>query len=264
MAPHGVDQDQRGLGQFRGAGLAAAFGHFAIVVLDRGQPVQQGGLCVGKLLGRQLRARVAIAIQEDAGPCGEVAGIGDEGRQCFCIFYVRLRAGRKPGLCRLELADLPCQQAAKIGGDAMSGFASLQPMGAPRRQGQILDAVQQKIELAPVAAQRGIQKLDQPKFAGLGHQMRDGVCQTLIAGPRALQHRLPRGGDHLPCRLVVQDFEGGRDASFQRKARQHDLAEGMQGQDFQPARCFQRAREQSTRRAQISMRLAADVDDALA
>ena len=153
--------------------------------------------------------------------------------------------------------DLRAQRGAEI---ACRIRAPLRAMGTPYRlpEGPIAQTVEETIHLAPVIAQRRIEKIAQPCLARFRRQMRDRLGEPDFARTRAFQNHLTRFGDQGARRRLVQDLEAGNHARLDRKARQHDLAEGMQREHLESARRLQRLGEEAAGLGQV-VRLGADL-----
>ena len=124
-------------------------------------------------------------------------------------------------------------------------------MCPPDRRSQVFaadrKALEEALQLAPVGAQRRVQYIGQCRFAGLRQNKckRRRTHDVATAGP--LQHAAARRTDQFARCLLVEHVERRGHAGFERKARQHVLAKGMDGEDFQAARRLQRLGEQPPR-----------------
>ena len=110
---------------------------------------------------------------------------------------------------------------------------------------------QKLIQRAPVIAQGGGKDAADGFLAAFSHQKIERLGQfCLIAS--AGEYFLPRFMEQAARRIVIQHGEAWRHARLDGKTRQHDLAEAVQGKDFQSAGRFQSLGEQPPRPGQIA------------
>ncbi len=225
--------------------------HFAL------QPVHQRAQIGPRrrmLLGHRILARFARLGQEH-GAIGVVhrrpGGHRQRGAQFRSTRLVCLGSLAQPQRQRLQLCRILQHIGAEPGHDGVGAVGKARAMRPPHRRRQILAAdrepLEESLQLAPVGAQRGVENVGQRRFAGLGQEKRQRRRARRIAASGALQHAAARLRDQFARCLLVEHVERRRHAGLQRKARQHVLAEGVDGEDLQAARRLQRLGEQPPR-----------------
>ncbi len=161
------------------------------------------------------------------------ASIGGFGGAREAGKIIRQETGQRPDGRRYPLGGLPGPELEFV-------EQGLETVAAGR-----VDEGAQTVALAYDFGEQGIE----PGFAAAFQHSGEGLGQFRVAGGGARNHVAARGGEQRRLHLRVEHFEMGRNVGLQRKLVQHRFAEGVDGLDLQPARCFQRLGEQAPRPA---------------
>ena len=205
----------------------------------------------GKTLGDDLHARRARLRHEDAfiqaqrisalSRCLRVAqGVGDLDVIRRARGDQRGKTGHVPGQqaileeSPIDLIDRLRRLNAQAGGEQAGVNVAALVTFEPRRLREQLLLAQRLVDEGTKAADAGLGGELVQRRAERSDAVMDGARQRVEA----------RGGEQLGSLLILDHLETRRDIRFEGKQMQQLFAEGVNGLDLQPARCFHRARKQ--------------------